>query len=88
MSELDIMLVVGAEGGHRARYFGAANGPYRQRPAHSYLKRLEEKGYLACRKEGKTNRYTPLVERAGLSPPGGRAILGKEEVCEAASTTL
>ena len=44
---------------------------------HSYLKRLEEKGYLACRKEGKTNRYTPLVEREAYRRQEGRAILGK-----------
>ena len=44
---------------------------------HSYLKRLEEKGYLACRKEGKTNRYTPLVEREAYRRQEGRTILGK-----------
>lgn len=27
------------------------------------LKRLEEKGFLACKKEGRLKMYTPLVER-------------------------
>ena len=31
---------------------------------HSYLKRLEEKGFLSCGKEGKTNRYRARVSRA------------------------
>ena len=34
---------------------------------HSYLKRLEEKGFLSCGKEGKTNRYRARVSRASMS---------------------
>ena len=44
---------------------------------HSYLKRLEDKGYLACTKEGKTNRYTPLVSREAYQRQEGKTILGK-----------
>ena len=28
---------------------------------HSYLKRLEERGYLRCEKAGRVNRYVPLI---------------------------
>ena len=44
---------------------------------HSYLKRLEDKGYLTCTKEGKTNRYTPLVSREEYQRQEGKTILGK-----------
>lgn len=78
-SELDIMLVVWAgEGGITApAILEGLERPLTASALHSYLKRLEEKGYLACRKEGKTNHYTPLVEREAYRRQEGRTILGK-----------
>ena len=58
-SELDIMLVVWAAGetGTTAVEIGEAlERPLTASALHSYLKRLEEKGFLSCVKEGKVNR--------------------------------
>ena len=77
-SELDIMLVVWElKEATAPAILERLERPLTASALHSYLKRLEEKGYLACRKEGKTNRYTPLVEREAYRRQEGRAILGK-----------
>ena len=78
-SELDIMLAVWtAEGEISApEILSALDRPLTASALHSYLKRLEEKGFLSCRKEGKTNHYTPLVEREAYRRQEGRTILGK-----------
>ena len=44
---------------------------------HSYLRRLEDKGFLSCRKEGRTNRYVPRVSRAEYQSREGRTVLDK-----------
>ena len=64
-SELDIMLVIWDLGDQAAApaILERLERPLTASALHSYLKRLEDKGYLACTKEGKTNRYTPLVSR-------------------------
>ena len=64
-SELDIMLVIWDLGGQAAApdILERLERPLTASALHSYLKRLEDKGYLTCTKEGKTNRYTPLVSR-------------------------
>ena len=78
-SELDIMLAVWAQE-------GPATAPYilerLERPLtasalHSYLKRLEEKGYLAREKQGKTNFYRALVTREAYEHREGRDLLEK-----------
>ena len=77
-SELDIMLVVWElKEATAPAILERLERPLTASALHSYLKRLEEKGYLACRKEGKTNRYTPLVEREAYRRQEGRTILGK-----------
>lgn len=78
-SELDIMLVVWAsEGGITApAILERLDRSLTASALHSYLKRLEEKGFLACVKEGKTNRYTPLVSREEYQRSEGRSILQK-----------
>ena len=78
-SELDIMLVVwGSEGGITApAILERLDRSLTASALHSYLKRLEEKGFLACVKEGKTNRYTPLVSREEYQRSEGRSILQK-----------
>ena len=43
----------------------------------SYLKRLEEKGFLSCGKEGKTNRYRARVSRAEYEQQESRTVLDR-----------
>ena len=78
-SELDIMLVVwaGGEGITAPAILEGLERPLTASALHSYLKRLEEKGFLACVKEGKTNRYTPLISREEYQRSEGRSILQK-----------
>ena len=44
---------------------------------HTCLKRLEKKGYLSCEKEGKGNRYHPLVSRLEYQQEEGASVLAK-----------
>lgn len=78
-SELDIMLAAWtAEGEISApEILSALDRPLTASALHSYLKRLEEKGFLSCRKEGKTNLYTPLISKARYQEEEGKTILGK-----------
>lgn len=78
-SELDIMLVIWHQ-------VPPVTAPYileeLERPLtasalHSYLKRLEEKGYLSCEKEGKTNQYAPLISQEKYQKSEGRTMLKK-----------
>ena len=63
-SELDVMLALWRAGGEASAL-------------HSYLKRLEERGFLACRKEGKVNVYTALVTEGEYRRAEGGAVLEK-----------
>lgn len=78
-SELDIMLAVWeAEETATAPYIMARlERPLTASALHSYLKRLEEKGYLVCEKTGKVNAYRPLVSRADYERREGRSVLSK-----------
>lgn len=79
-SELDIMLVVWTAGetGTTAVEIGEAlERPLTASALHSYLKRLEEKGFLSCVKEGKVNRYTALVSKEEYQAREGRSVLQK-----------
>lgn len=78
-SELDIMLVVWAGGGGvtAPAILEHLERPLTASALHSYLKRLEEKGFLACTKEGKTNVYTPLVSREEYLAFDSHAVLNK-----------
>lgn len=79
-SELDIMLPVWAAGerGTTAPEIAAAlERPLTASALHSYLKRLEEKGFLACIKQGKVNRYTALVSKEDYQAREGRSVLDK-----------
>ena len=78
-SELDIMLVVWGAGGpvSAPAILEGLERPLTASALYSYLKRLEEKGFLACRKEGKTNLYTPLVSCEEYQETEGKSILGK-----------
>ena len=46
-------------------------------PLHSYLKRLEEKGFLSCKKTGKVNTYTAMVAREDYQRSEGESFLKK-----------
>lgn len=78
-SELDIMLVVWAAGGEIAApaILEGLSRPLTASALHSYLKRLEEKGFLSCRKEGRTNWYTALVSRESYQEQEGKTVLEK-----------
>ena len=65
------------EGGHGAGILEGLARPLTASALHSYLKRLEEKGFLSCRKEGRTNRYVPRVSRAEYQSREGRTVLDK-----------
>ena len=77
-SELDVMLAVWKQGGEAsAPEIGESLGRALTASAlHSYLKRLEEKGFLRCRKAGKLNIYTALVSEADYRRAESGAVLG------------
>lgn len=78
-SELDIMLVIW-EGGGELSAPAILEGLGRSLTAsalHSYLKRLEEKGFLSCMKVGKVNVYTALVTREEYQRSAGSSMLKK-----------
>lgn len=78
-SELDIMLAVWQTGGPvtAPHIMDALERPLTASALHSYLRRLEEKGFLACEKQGKINCYTPLITRKAYQARESRSILGK-----------
>lgn len=79
-SELDIMLAVWAEDGPTTapRIMERLQRPLTASALHSYLKRLEEKGYLKCEKQsGKTNAYRALISRGEYERKEGRSVLNK-----------
>lgn len=78
-SELDIMLAVWhAEGTATAPVIlETLERPLTASALHSYLKRLEEKGYLRCEKDGRVNRYTALIPEEKYRRQAGGAVLEK-----------
>lgn len=78
-SELDIMLAIWRSGGSVAApaLLEALERPLTASALHSYLKRLEEKGYLRCEKEGRVNCYTPLISEEAYRRQAGGAVLEK-----------
>ena len=78
-SELDIMLVVWGEGGpvSAPAILEGLERPLTASALHSYLKRLEEKGFLSCKKTGKVNTYTAMVAREDYQRSEGESFLKK-----------
>ena len=78
-SELDLMLAVWALGEDvtAPAILEQLERPLTASALHSYLKRLEEKGFLRCEKVGKVNHYTALVSKAHYQQQESRNILGK-----------
>ena len=76
-SELDIMLVIWDLGGQAAApdILERLERPLTASALHSYLKRLEEKGFLCCEKEGKVNRYRALIAQKDYQARESRTIL-------------
>lgn len=78
-SELDIMLVVWRAGKpvSAPHVLDSLEKPLTASALHSYLKRLEEKGFLACEKDGRVNRYTALIPEEEYRRQAGGAVLDK-----------
>lgn len=78
-SELDIMLVVwnGTGSVTAPAILEGLERPITASALHSYLKRLEEKGFLSCSKTGKVNSYTALVSKEEYQKCEGRSLLKK-----------
>lgn len=78
-SELDIMLVVWSAPTaiSAPAILEALDRQLTASALHSYLKRLEEKGFLSCTKQGKVNTYTPLVSREDYRRSEGETVLKK-----------
>ncbi len=78
-SELDIMLVVWHRGEpiSAPEILEALEKPLTASALHSYLKRLEEKGFLRCEKIGRVNCYTPLITEEAYRRTAGGAVLEK-----------
>ena len=79
-SELDIMLCVwngGEEGVTAPEIMSCLERPLTASALHSYLKRLEEKNFLICRKDGRTNCYTALISRTEYEKREGKTVLKK-----------
>ena len=78
-SELDVMLAVWRAGGESSApdIGGGLGRPLTASALHSYLKRLEERGFLSCRKEGKVNVYTALVTESDYRRAEGGVGLEK-----------
>ena len=78
-SELDIMLAVWHKDGPvtAPAILEALEKPLTASALHSYLKRLEEKGFLRCEKEGRVNSYTPLITEEEYRRSEGGAVLEK-----------
>lgn len=77
-SELAIMLTVWAEDGKEITapvIMEKVSKPLTASALHSYLKRLVEKGFLSCSKQGKVNHYSALVPKECYSKQEGRCML-------------
>ena len=61
----------------RAPILEALEKPLTASALHSYLKRLEEKGFLRCEKTGRVNRYTALMSEEDYRRQAGGMVLEK-----------
>ena len=77
--ELEIMLAVWEleDGATAPKIQERLDRPLTASALHTCLKRLEKKGYLSCEKEGKGNRYHPLVSRSEYQREEGASVLAK-----------
>ena len=79
-TELEVMKALWAAGADTPRAlleeklapFGWASNT-----VNTYLSRLADKGFVAVRREGKSNLYTALVDREAYQAFDSRAVLGR-----------
>ena len=80
-TELEVMKALWASGPDTPRAaldHALADFQWSPNTINTYLNRLADKGFVSVRREGKSNRYTPLVSREdGSSPRNFVAALAK-----------
>ena len=81
-SELEVMLILWEKNGEEMSVNEVWEALDKQKKItmgalHSYLNRLEEKGVLAFRKEGKYKMLRPLVEKEDYMEQEGETLLGR-----------
>ena len=79
-TELEVMKALWAqEGGATRSELEAAlrDKGWATNTFNTYLSRLSEKGFVACEKRGKANRYTPLISQADYLSFESSAVLDK-----------
>ena len=81
-SELEVMLILWEKNGEEMSVNEVWEALDKQKKItmgalHSYLNRLEEKGFLAFRKEGKYKILRPLVKKEDYMEQEGEMLLGR-----------
>lgn len=79
-TELEVLKALWASGPDTARAeLEEALAPFgwASNTVNTYLKRLEDKGFVSARRDGKSNRYTPLVSREEYLAFDSHAVLNK-----------
>ena len=79
-TELEVMKALWARNGGAARAdLEAALEPHgwAANTINTYLARLTEKGFVRCERQGKSNRYTPLVSQSDYLAFESSAVLNK-----------
>ena len=79
-TELEVMKALWASGPDTPRAaldHALADFQWSPNTINTYLNRLADKGFVSVRREGKSNRYTPLVSREEYQRQEGKTILGK-----------
>lgn len=77
-TELEVLKALWAAGGEtpRAQLEDAlAPRGWASNTVNTYLARLTQKGFVSCRRLGKSNYYTPLVTREEYQSFEGKAVL-------------
>ena len=79
-TELEVMKALWASGPDTPRsHLEQSLAPFHWAPntINTYLTRLAEKGFVSVRREGKSNRYTPLVSREDYLAFDSRMVLSR-----------
>ena len=79
-TELEVMKALWASGADTPRAaldHALAAFQWSPNTINTYLNRLADKGFVSVRREGKSNRYAPLVSREDYLAFDSRAVLSK-----------
>ena len=79
-AELEVMKVLWELGPDTSRSEvegGLASFGWAANTVNTYLSRLSDKGFVSARREGRSNRYTPLVSREEYLAFDSRAVLDR-----------